>query len=1132
MASKRKILEAMTRNSLLDIARHYEITGLTAQSKANIVDALAGSRKVQLDEFLTLFSRDDLKRLCHALSLDESGREKQLPIDRLLGREAGNSNIRATANNTSQTMAKKKPKSDVGGLNVEDYRHSGAKRKNNPPAKIAAEGTIPVKPKIEYSYSPRRPPVLRFDPTGKADQLPELLHKATEGPLSKDEAQVLAEALRSQQPWLEWAGKQEAEAKGFSVDPVALHIHERISAQAILKVAARQDVDRTLFGDPEQEYHEAVQFYKHDIGWTNRLILGDSLQVMASLAHREDLAGKVQMIFIDPPYGIKYGSNFQPEVGKRDVKDKETDFTRELEMVRAYRDTWHIGIHSYLSYLRDRLVIAKELLARTGSVFVQIGDENVHVVRNLLDEVFGKENFVTLISFKKTAGLSKGQMPEVADFVLWYAADQELLHRRTLSSSKDFETDKAYRLVEYDNGEHRTYNPDEMEAEEMENRVLRYQILLAAGRTPSCVYPVEAFGESFNPTAGRSWSTNKDGMKRLLLAGRVTKAGRTLNYVRYGRDNPINPLSNFWADTASGSGMDKMYVVQTNTKVIERCMLMTTNPGDLVLDPTCGSGTTAFVAETWGRRWITIDTSRVAVSIARQRLLTSKFDYFELRPLTADEIQSRPDGQWLSESDTVVKGEKRTLRCKSVSRVTLQSIAQNQNLDPIFAKHEPILDARLVACNDALGKVSQEVRFKLDAKLLDKQRNEGKRAVTDADNRRWQVPKKGEKFEHWTVPFDTDPDWPKELQQAVTEYRKAWQAKKDEVNACIAANAAQEELVDQPEVVRGIVRVSGPFTVEAAQPPEISLGDVTAEVQMPAGMFDGAPDEMEVTFSVRQVEQKNELEVRNVDAYLDQMTRLLKLDGVRFPNNKEMVFGRLERLTGQSGGLHAEGRWLPKGDVDDDLEGRATVAVAFGPQYGPVTAKQVEDLIRSANRRGYDALVVAGFSFDGPAQTVIEESQHPKLRIHMANIRPDINPGMAGLLKEQPGSQLFTVFGQPRIRLEGPNKQGDYVVVMEGVDIYNPVDNSIRSTGADKVAAWFLDGDYDGRTFCVTQAFFPDKSAWDKLAKALGGVVSEDAFEKLSGTVSLPFPPGKHKCVAAKVIDPRGNEVMQVIKLN
>jgi adenine-specific DNA-methyltransferase len=279
---------------------------------------------------------------------------------------------------------KKKGNSDGGNLTapVADYRHPEATRKNNPPAKIAAEGHVPLLPKAEYSYSPRLAPVLRFDPTGSADELPELLAEATRRPLNEAEAWALAEALRKHEPWLEWAGKREA--KSFAVDPVALHIHERVSAQAILKVAAREDVNRSLFADPEQEYNEAVQFYKHDVDWSNRLILGDSLQVMSSLARREDLAGKVQMIYIDPPYGIKFASNFQPEIGKRDVKDKETDLTREPEMVKAYRDTWRLGIHSYLSYLRDRLIVARELLADTGSVFVQISDENLHVIERCM----------------------------------------------------------------------------------------------------------------------------------------------------------------------------------------------------------------------------------------------------------------------------------------------------------------------------------------------------------------------------------------------------------------------------------------------------------------------------------------------------------------------------------------------------------------------------------------------------------------------------------------------------------------------------------------------------------------------------------------------------------------------------
>ena len=271
-------------------------------------------------------------------------------------------------------------------------------------------------------------------------------------------------------------------------------------------------------------------------------------------------------------------------------------------------------------------------------------------------------------------------------------------------------------------------------------------------------------------------------------------------------------------------------------------------------------------------------------------------------------------------------------------------------------------------------------------------------------------------------------------------------------------------------------------------------------------------------------------EAQNLEAYLDQMLRLLRMDGVTFPNNQHLAFTRLEPLTGDSG-LHAEGRWIADGVEDDDPDGRATVAVAFGQQYGPVTAKQVEELIRSVSRRGYDDLVIAGFSFDGPAQLVIDEATHPSLRIHRAHIRPDASPGMSGLLKEQPRSQLFTVFGQPRVAVEKDDDTGEYTVTMEGVDIYNPVDNSITPTGADKVAAWFVDTDYDGRTFCITQAFFPDRTAWDKLARALKDVLEEDAFEAFSGTVSLPFAAGKHECVAVKVIDPRGNEVMRVCEV-
>jgi adenine-specific DNA-methyltransferase len=305
---------------------------------------------------------------------------------------------------------------------VIDYRHE-TKRKNIPPAGLAAQGKVSEAPKLEFAYNPHLPPVLRSDPEGKSDELPELLQEACRRPLSRKEARMLAEALRNHEPWLEWAGKREK--KSFEVDPVALHIHERISSQAILKVAARESVWRDLFADPQLEYQKAVQFYQHDVDWANRMILGDSLQVLASLARREALAGKVQMIYVDPPYGINFRSNFQPEIGHLDVKDKEADLTREPEMVKAYRDTWTLGIHSYLTYMRDRLIFCKEMLADTGSIFVQISDENLHRMRMVLDEVFQPENFIVIFTFTKKGSQSGEFVPPINEHLLWYTRDRQ-----------------------------------------------------------------------------------------------------------------------------------------------------------------------------------------------------------------------------------------------------------------------------------------------------------------------------------------------------------------------------------------------------------------------------------------------------------------------------------------------------------------------------------------------------------------------------------------------------------------------------------------------------------------------------------------------------------------------------------
>jgi adenine-specific DNA-methyltransferase len=996
-------------------------------------------------------------------------------------------------------------------LPTADIRHA-AKTRHLPPAGLAAQGKIEQPQKVQYAYNPHLPPVLRFDATGGSDRLPELLEKACKSPLTEDEAKLLAEALRVREPWLEWAGKREL--PGFAVDPVALNIHERISTQAILKVAARQDVMRDLFADPELEYREAVQFYKHDVDWANRMILGDSLQVMASLARRENLAGKVQMIYLDPPYGIKFSSNFQPEINKREVKDRDSDLTREPEMVKAYRDTWTLGVHSYLSYLRDRFVLARELLTDTGSVFVQISDENLHRVRHLMDEVFGAANFCSIIAFRKTTGQSGDLLSDTNDYLLWYARDRERARFRSLYLPREGIDWVNYDFLRAPDGSARKLAEEEKQGGHIGADALIYRRspLTSASGSATTTVSIPYAGRTFLPGRG-GWKTGAVGFPRLIGADRVEHYGVTLSYRRYTNDFPYFPISNSWTDTASGGyGAEKIYVVQTNPKVIARCILMTTDPGDLVLDPTCGSGTTAFVAEQWGRRWITIDSSRVALALARQRLMTAKFEYYNLRPLNEQDLERNPGGTWLRDPMAQIDGPV-AFDCKTAPHISLKSIAQNAALDPIFARHQTILDQKLKVLNAALEKVGTEVRQRLAGKLAEKQKHEGKKAVTEADRRRWLLPpaNRDPKVElivdseyrgwyEWEAPFDTDPDWPKQLQDALVAYRAAWRAKMDEVNAAIEANAEQEELVDQPGRVPGIVRVSGPFTMEAVIPAEQRLDEEEGEE---LETFDGTAESV------------------NAEAFQDRIIRLLKQDGVQFPSNRKMNFERLEAAPGEF--LHAEGEW-----VNGDGKGRK-VSVSIGPEHGPVTAYQVENALRAAHRRGVDDLVFAGFSFDGAAQALIQDDPNPSVRCHLAHIRPDVT--MGDLLKDSAGSQLFTVFGLPRVRLE-KEKGGMFSIEMQGVDIYNPVENKIQPTDANRVAAWFLDSDYDGRTFCITQAFFPDKTAWDKLARALEGHVDGSRFAALAGTTSLSFPAGKHKRVAVKAIDPRGNEAMRVLRLD
>ncbi|MFC1782016.1 site-specific DNA-methyltransferase [Planctomycetota bacterium] len=883
-------------------------------------------------------------------------------------------------------------------------------------------------------------------------------------------------------PQLVWQGKDVQDAEELTVPAVPIYIQEKIHPQAIIEDVRAQskkdhpEPDPMLFADFNGiDFEQMIEFYQHDANWSNRMIMGDSLLVMTSLAEKEGLKGQVQMIYIDPPYGIKFGSNWQISTRKRDVKDgKAADATRQPEQIRAFRDTWELGIHSYLSYWRDRLIAARELLTETGSIFVQIGDENVHLVRCILDEVFGSDNFIAIITIKKTAGLSKGLMPEVTDFVLWYAKKIETVKRRTLFLEKDLINDPAYNLVQTDNGEFKSINCFEELPKELVNNILRYQILLAAGLTPTCVYPVEIFGNIYMPTAGRSWSTNKHGMTRLIKSNRVTQAGNSLNYIRFGRDNPVNPLSNFWSDTASGSGMDKIYVVQTNTKVIERCLLMATDPGDLVLDPTCGSGATAYVAEQWGRRWITIDTSRVALTLARTRLMTGRFPYYILSD-SPEGIKKEAEITGLMPPPYKTGHDiKKGFVYQRVPHIMLKDIANNEEIDVIHERWQENLEPLRKDLN----------------KLLKQSTRGAKPHPTD--------------YEEWEIPREPEKGWPKEAKDLLKKWWDYRLQRQKQIDDSIARNADTELLYDQPYVDNKRVRVSGPFTVESLSPHRtISVAKKKQLAEVPQEGW---------TMKIVGGGQFGNIIIEN-----------LKKAGVQNTiKNERLKFDRLEPFAGLW--IHAEGEYTEK----DGTSRRA--AVSIGPEHGTVGPELVKEAAKEAVQGiGFDLLIVCGFAFDPHVSE--ETKRYGKLTVLPARINADIQFGDE-FLKKTGSANLFTVFGEPDLKV---NKTKDKKIEVEikGLDIYDPTTGEIRSNTTDEIACWFIDTNYNEESFFVRHAYFTGADQpYDKLKRALRAEINEEAWSMLYTTTSRPFDPPESGKIAVKVINHYGDEVLKVYEIN
>jgi adenine-specific DNA-methyltransferase len=548
-----------------------------------------------------------------------------------------------------------------------------------------------------YRYDSSIAPELSWDENPAREKAEALIAKILEAE-SLEEAKVAASQLKAMsQPFLNWAGKSERES--FEVPTLPLFVHERLSTRAIIETLKSHKIGSDqlildLFNDPQWSISDQIlRAYEYHDKWVNRMILGDSLVTMNSLLQYEGMGGKVQMIYIDPPYGVKFGSNFQPFVRKRDVKhNDDEDFTREPEMVQAYRDTWELGLHSYLSYFRDRLLLARELLTDSGSVFVQISDENVHHVRELMDEVFGGENFVSQIAFKTTAGKSSNRIDSIYDIILWYSKNNQTLKFRPIFVSRSQEeTDQRYCYLQLPDGTNQRLSNEQLQGLEIipEGKRFRITALNSQGETSGeTSLPFEWNGQTFYPPKGRHWSIVPSGLTKLGELNRLILEGKSLCYKRFLSDYPISEIKNIWMDTGGGALVyEKIYVVQTSTKVIQRCLLMTTDPGDLVLDITCGSGTTAYVAEQWGRRWITCDVSRVPLALARQRLLTATFPWYQLKD------NNSPAGGFIYKRKQNSKGEEIG---GIVPHITLKSIANNEPPDEEILVDRPEVDNSIV----------------------------------------------------------------------------------------------------------------------------------------------------------------------------------------------------------------------------------------------------------------------------------------------------------------------------------------------------------------------------------------------------------------------------------------------------
>jgi adenine-specific DNA-methyltransferase len=888
---------------------------------------------------------------------------------------------------------------------------------------------------------------------------------------------------RDLDPQLVWRGKDEQDWSDLVVPAPPLYIQEKVHPKVLiddLKRRTEATTDKSLpqfdlFADfnglPSED--AKTEFYQHDAHWSNRMILGDSLQVMASLAEREGLRGKVQCIYFDPPYGIKFNSNFQWSTTSRDVKDGNVDhITREPEQVKAFRDTWRDGVNSYLTYLRDRLAVARDLLAESGSIFVQIGDENVHRVRAVMEEVFGEDNFVSQIAFRTTTGRAGDFLSASSNYLIWFARNRERSKYRPTFQDKSAgsSTEQVYSLMRLSDGSSaRMSAAQRKEPSTIQDGARQFRPDNLTSSRPAGENDVRVFSfqsKKFTPGKG-TFKTDETGLTHLAKASRLwPTANGTLQYIRYIDDFPVIPFSNVWTDTGTGSFTDeKVYVVQTGTKVIERCIHMTTDPGDLVLDPTCGSGTSAFVAEQWGRRWITIDTSRVALALARARVMGARYAFYLLADSREGQLkEAQLSGRIPSESPTHGKVRQGFIY-ERVPHITLKSIANNTEIDVIWEEYQQ----RLEPLRERLNQVLKQ------------------------------------QWEEWEIPRGTDKTWSESAKDAHVAWRDLRTARQKAIDASIGAKAEFEYLYDKPYEDNKKVRVAGPFTVESLSPHRVLAVDENDELVGASTGIAGLGQYAEADDPVNFI--------------LVILENLLTSGVQQAQKSDKIVFSFIAPWPGER--VCAEGRFLDS----DGKEIRAAIFV--GPEFGTVSRPDLVSAAREAGDAAFDVLIACAFNYDA------HSSEFNKLgRIPVLKARMNADLHMAADLKNTGKGNLFVVFGEPDIKILH-EKSGEIRVKVDGVDVFHPSSGEVRSDGADGIACWFVDTDYNEESFFVRHAYFLGANdPYKALKMTLKAEINEDAWSTLHSDTSRPFPKPLSGRIAVKVINHLGDEVMKVFRVS